>query len=173
MSQMSKNFKFLLLISLLSILVFDNPSYAIFKKKTGSENTKQAEKLKEVKSGKKENKFNEKILVAEIYASWCPGCKNIQPTLDQLLKEVSGIEYIQLDVSTPSKAKSSEKLARELDILGFYESNKSKTATVAVIIPFKRDIVSIFQNNNNVDDYKTAIQSAKTKQKSLEPESQG
>jgi len=123
-----------------------------------------------IKESKVVKKGSNKLLLVEIYASWCPSCKNIQPTLDEIMKEIPDIELIQLDVSTPSKAKIAEKKATDLNIGNFYQANKSKTATVAVIIPFKNDVVTIFQNNNNVDDYKTAIQEAKTKQKALDSE---
>lgn len=167
--------QFLILVIGLS-LTLNNLSYAsFFGKKTKDSETHSAtakEKKKneptKLKSSKSVKKENEKVLVAEIYANWCPGCKNIQPTIDQLLKEVTDIQYVQLDVSTPSKAKASEKIAKELNITDFYEVNKSKTATVAIIIPFKKEVVSTFQNNNNIDDYKTAIQEGKTKQKALE-----
>lgn len=172
---MSKAFYRILILVIGLSLTLNNLSYAgIFGKKTKdskppSASTKQKKdeptKLKPFRAAKKEN---EKVLVVEIYANWCPGCKNIQPTIDQLIKEVSDIQYVQLDVSTPSKAKASEKAAKELNILDFYEVNKSKTATVAIIIPFKREVVSTFQNNNNIDDYKTAIQEGKTKQKALD-----
>lgn len=109
-----------------------------------------------------------KILLVEIFASWCPGCKNIQPTLDQLVKEVADIDLIQLDVSTPSKAQASSKLAKELNITDFYNSNKSKTSTIGVIVRKSGEIVSLFENNNKLEDYKAAIEEAKTKDKALD-----
>lgn len=173
---MSKAFSQVLILIVGLSLTLNNLSYAgIFGKKDKDGTTPSAPakakkkdeptKLKSFRVAKKEN---EKILVAEIYANWCPGCKNIQPTIDQLVKEVTDIQYVQLDVSTPSKAKASDKIAKDLNISDFYEVNKSKTATVAIIIPFKREVVSTFQNNNNIDDYKTAIQEGKTKQKALD-----
>jgi thiol-disulfide isomerase/thioredoxin len=110
---------------------------------------------------------DKKVLLIQIYASWCPGCKNIQPTLDQLTKENNDFELVQLDVSTPSKAKVSAKKADELKIIDFYNANKSKTATVGVFVPTSLEIVSVFQNNSVIEDYIQAINEAKTKEKSL------
>lgn len=110
---------------------------------------------------------NKKVLLIQIYASWCPGCKNIQPTLDQLTKENTDFELVQLDVSTPSKAKASAKKAEELKIIDFYNVNKSKTATIGVFVPTTLEVVSVFQNNSVVEDYIQAINEAKTKEKSL------
>ena len=150
---------FSLLISIISFFVI-NPSYAGFfkrhkaaKKQTVEQTTKKIEE--------------KKILVVQIFASWCPGCKNIQPTLDQLTKENTDIELIQLDVSTPSKAKVSAKRAEELKVIDFYNANKSKTATVAVIVPTTSEIVSVFQNNNDLSDYTAAIDQARTKEQVL------
>ena len=152
----------LMLISFSGIVV--NPSYAFFFKKHKTTN-KQGVKS----GGKDEQKPGEKkIILAEIYASWCPGCKNIQPTIDLLLKDFAQqIELIQLDVSTPSKAEASQKTARELKIIDFYNANKSKTATVGVIVPTTGEVVSIFHNENSEEAYKPAIQDAQTKEKEL------
>lgn len=143
------------LISLFSVLTVSNSEAFFFKRNS-------AEKMRA-----SEAKVEQKIIVVEIYAGWCPACRNIQPTLDLLQKDVSGIQFIQLDVSTPSKAADSKKQAEELSIADFYALNKSKTSTVGIIIPESKEIVSIFQNNNEIKDYKTAVQEAKTKQKAL------
>ena len=151
---------FLMLISFILTTV-DNRSYAFFFKKhktTNNQSINSNAGLQQIAGAKK-------IILAEIYASWCPGCKNIQPTLDQLLKDFPQIELVQLDVSTPSKAEASQKTAAELMIIDFYNANKSKTATIGVIIPTTGEAVSIFHNENNEEVYKPAIQNAQTKEK--------
>ena len=151
-----------MLISLIGITV-NNSSSAFFFKKHKATN-KQAAKSNvkvEQKAGEK------KIILAEIYASWCPGCKNIQPTLDLLAKAFPQIELVQLDVSTPSKAEASQKVAKDLKIIDFYNVNKSKTATVGVIVPTTGEVVSIFHNENSKDLYRPSIQDAQTKEKEL------
>ncbi len=142
----------LLFISLLG-LTSENSSNGFFKKKKDK---------KEVVEQKKEEK---KIIFAQIFASWCPGCKNIQPTIDQIVKENTDINFVQLDVSTPSKAKASAKLAKDLKIEDFYNANKSKTATVAIIIPDTSEIVTVLQNNNEIEAYEVALNEARNKQK--------
>ena len=150
----------ILLVSLIGVSVSGPAEAGLFFKKKKEVKTQAQEK-----SQKTDEK---KILVAQIYASWCPGCKNIQPTLDQLIKEVPDINFIKLDVSTPSKALASAKLAKELKITDFYNANKSKTATVAVIIPSTGEILSVLENDNEIENYKEAVEKAKTKEKSLE-----
>lgn len=156
-------FKKSILFFVVAILLVNlsNPVEAgLFKK-----NKSTAEKKQTQEQGKKHEE--KKVLVAEIFASWCPGCKNIQPTIDQLVKDVTDIEFVQLDVSTPSKAKVAAKQAQDLHITEFYRASKSKTATVAVIVPTSGEVVNIFQNNNDIEEYKSAIEEAKTKEKSL------
>ena len=157
---MFKKFLVFLIIFSLIGLAFNKPVDAFFFKR---HKAIKKEALKET-----EKKEGKKILVVEIFASWCPGCKNIQPALDQLVKEVSDIELVQLDVSTPSKAQTSALKAKELKVADFYNVNKSKTSTVAVIVRTSGEIVSLFENNNKVEDYKAAIEEARTKEKALE-----
>lgn len=158
---MFKNILFILILISFIGLNLNSPSSAFFFKKH-----KQATKVNE--RGTEQTAGEKKIIIAEIYAGWCPGCKNIQPTLDQLVKETSDIDLIQLDVSTPSKAQASSKLAKELNLTDFYNSNKSKTSTVGVIVRKSGEIVSLFENNNKIEDYKAAIEEAKTKDKALD-----
>ena len=153
--------KLILLITMFSLIgtTVNNSSEAFFFfKKKKPEKKIEAEATKEEK----------KVLVTEIFAKWCPACRNIQPTLDLLVKESIDIELIQLDVSTQEKAVESEKKATILKIEDFYRANKSKTSTVAIFVPTTSELVAIFQNNNDIDQYKTAIQDAKTREKSLE-----
>lgn len=156
---MKKIITIFLLLSLFSSTV-NKPSYGSFFHR----HKKEKKSVAEQNVTKPQEK---KVFLVEIYASWCPGCKNIQPTLDQLTKERSDIEMVVLDVSTPSKAKDSAKKAEELKITDFYNVNKSKTSTIAIFVPTSLEIVSVFQNNNDLSEYKIAIEQAKTKEKSL------
>ncbi len=159
-------FRKIILILMLILFIgitLNNPSSAFLFKKhkgTNSQVTKSKQAVEE-KVGDK------KIILAEIYASWCPGCKNIQPALDQIVKDFPQIELVQLDVSTPSKAEVSQKWAKDLKIIDFYNANKSRTATVGIVVPTTGEVVSIFYNENNEDLYKSAIQDAETKEKEL------
>lgn len=156
---LKKIFTGLLLASLITSIIWE-PSSALFFKKHKSAKKEQS---KEAVQTPKE------VSLAVIYASWCPGCKNIQPTLDQIEKEFSEkINLVYLDVSTPKHALEAAKKAKELNIIDFYTANKSKTSTVGIIVQKTSEIVSTFQNNNNIDEYKDAIEKALTKARSLE-----
>ena len=154
--------KIIIIFIILSLVegIIDKPADAFFFKKHKA--------VKKETRKKVERNVENKILLVEIFASWCPGCKNIQPTLDELVKGVSDIDLVQLDVSTPSRAQASAEKAKELNIIDFYNANKSKTSTVVVIVRRSGEIISSFENNNKLEDYKAAIEEAKTKDKALE-----
>lgn len=153
----------LALILISASLCFAVSSEASIFKKSKVKDKEQYEFLKF-----KEEKLDRRILLVEIYAKWCPLCKNIQPTLDLLLKENEDIRLIKLDVSTLEKAKESEKIAKNLRIDSFFEIYKSRTSTVGVFVPSTREIIAKFHNENDIEKYDTAIKEAKTKDKALE-----
>ena len=58
-------------------------------------------------------KLHGKPVVVDIYASWCPACKNIAPTVSQLKQQYAGkVHFVVLDVSDRSSTAKSEAIAR-------------------------------------------------------------
>ena len=99
-----------------------------------------------------------KPVVAEIYASWCPGCKNIAPTLSQLEQKYGNqMNLVVFDVSNGKTTQSAMKKAAKLGLTNFFNANKSKTSTVAIIDPANGKVVKQFQNNPELADYTTAL----------------
>ena len=109
-----------------------------------------------------------KPVLAEIYASWCPGCKNIAPTLSSLQQAYQGkVNFVTLDVSDQSTTRKSEAMANRLGLGNFFASNKSQTSTVAIIDPATGMILKQFQNNPNKAEYKAVLDSAIGKMHSM------
>ncbi|MCW6037649.1 redoxin domain-containing protein [Spirulina subsalsa FACHB-351] len=102
-----------------------------------------------------------KPVVVDIYASWCPACRNIAPTLSQL-KEQYGeqVHFIVFDVSDQTKAKASEAKAKELGLGSFFAAHKSQTGMVAIIDPATGDILAQHRNNTNLSAYTSVLNSA-------------
>jgi thiol-disulfide isomerase/thioredoxin len=99
-------------------------------------------------------KLQGKPVVVDIYDSWCPGCKNIAPTLSQLKKQYgTKASFVVLNVTDAKTTKASMKMATELGLTNFFNANKSKTATVAIIDPATGKIMKQFQNNAEIADY--------------------
>ncbi|AFY82370.1 TlpA family protein disulfide reductase [Oscillatoria acuminata] len=119
-------------------------------------------------AGKKENvggplapRLQGKPVVVDIYASWCPACQNIAPTLEQLKTQYGDdIHFIVLDVSDRAKTSQSETLATELGLGDFFAANRSQTGMVAIIDPATGNILAQHRNNANLGDYTSVIDSA-------------
>jgi thiol-disulfide isomerase/thioredoxin len=106
-------------------------------------------------------KLQGKLVVVDIYASWCPACQNIAPTLSQLKQNYEGkAHFVVLDVSDRSKAKKSEQTAKELGLSQFFAANKSQTGMVAIIDPANGKILTQHRNNANLQDYSSVLDAA-------------
>jgi thiol-disulfide isomerase/thioredoxin len=102
-----------------------------------------------------------KPVIVDVYASWCPGCKNIAPTLSQLKQEYAGkANFVVLDVSDRAKLKQTEAMAKKLGLGKFLAANKSSTSTVAIVDPATGNILTMFKNNANKSDYSSVIDTA-------------
>jgi thiol-disulfide isomerase/thioredoxin len=102
-----------------------------------------------------------KPVVVDIYATWCPACGNIAPTLSQLRQEYGDrIHFIKLDVSDRSHTSESELRANELGLASFFAENKSNTGIVTIIDPDTGNILGQYYNNPEKSAYTRVIDSA-------------
>jgi thiol-disulfide isomerase/thioredoxin len=102
-----------------------------------------------------------KPVVVDIYASWCPACTNIAPTLAQLKREYAGkAHFVVLDVSDPSKVNQSKTKAKQLGLSSFFEKNKAQTGFIAIIDPATGKILAQHRNNANKSAYTTVLNAA-------------
>ena len=75
-----------------------------------------------------------KTTVVLIRADWCTACQKLEPTMAELKEQYKGrINFVVLDVTTDEKAAESAATARKLGLARFFEANKKKTSTVAVV----------------------------------------
>jgi thiol-disulfide isomerase/thioredoxin len=99
-------------------------------------------------------KLQGKPVVVDVYATWCPGCKNIAPTLSQLRQQYgTKANFVILNVTDANTTKASMKLAKELGLTSFFNANKSQTSTVAIIDPATGKIMKQFRNNADLAEY--------------------
>ncbi|GAB4211905.1 MAG: hypothetical protein OHK0012_05230 [Synechococcales cyanobacterium] len=100
-------------------------------------------------------------MVVDIYASWCPACKNIAPTLAQLKKDYEGkVNFVVLDVTNRSTTTAAEAMAKDLGLSSFLAANKSQTGMLAVIDPATGTILAQYRNNANLADYTQVLDEA-------------
>ncbi|AFZ03186.1 TlpA family protein disulfide reductase [Calothrix sp. PCC 6303] len=105
-----------------------------------------------------------KPVLVDVYATWCPGCKNIAPTLSQLKQEYSGkVNFVVLDVTDKAKVQETQAQAEKLGLGKFLEANQSKTSTVAIVDPATGNILTMFKNNPNKADYTKILDTALAK----------
>jgi len=102
-----------------------------------------------------------KPIVVDIYASWCPGCKNIAATLQTLRTEYKGkVNFVVLDVTDRSTSQQSQELAQKLGLGKYFEANKASTSTVAILDPANGKVLAQFQNNPNKASYTDVLNAA-------------
>ncbi len=102
-----------------------------------------------------------KPVVVNIYASWCPSCQRVEPTLSQLKQDYSGkANFVQFDVSDRGSSQASMNRAKQLGLSDFYQRNKSQTSLVAIVNPMTGAVIKEFRGNSNLKDYQMALNSA-------------
>lgn len=111
--------------------------------------------------GKLAKKLQGKPVVVDIYASWCPACKNIAPTVSQLKKQYEGkVNFVVLDVSDRASTAKSEAIARELGLSDFFAANKTQTGSLTIIEPSTGKILAQHRNNANKAAYTKVLDTA-------------
>ena len=105
-----------------------------------------------------------KPVVVDVFASWCPGCQNIAPTLSQLKQKYSDkVNFVVLDVTDQGKLQETASNAKKLGLGQFLETTKSQTSTVAIVDPATGNILAMFKNNPNKADYTKILDAALAK----------
>ncbi|MFB2933652.1 TlpA family protein disulfide reductase [Aerosakkonemataceae cyanobacterium BLCC-F154] len=104
-----------------------------------------------------------KPVLVDVFATWCPACKNVAPTLAQLQKDYAGkVNFVVLDVSDKSSTAQAEAKAKQLGLSEFLAKNKSQTGMLTIIDPATGKILAQHRNNANLTDYKTVLDAALT-----------
>jgi thiol-disulfide isomerase/thioredoxin len=109
-------------------------------------------------------KLQGKPVVVDIYASWCPACQNIAPTLSQLKRDYAGkVHFVVLDVSDRSSTARSEAIAKELGLSNFFAANKTQTGSLTIVDPSTGKVLSQHRNNANKATYTKVLDAALSK----------
>jgi thiol-disulfide isomerase/thioredoxin len=102
-----------------------------------------------------------KPVVVDIYATWCPGCKNIAPTLSSLKQQYQGrAHFVVFDVTDRTTTQMAEEKAKQLGLSEFLMANKTQTSMVAIIDPATGNVLQQFRNNPDKGDYVSALDTA-------------
>jgi thiol-disulfide isomerase/thioredoxin len=102
-----------------------------------------------------------KPVVVDIYASWCPACRNIAPTLSGLRKQYANrVNFVVLDVSDKAKVEASMAKAQKLGLAAFFAANKTQTGMVAIIDPATGKLLAQHRNNATAAAYTSVLNKA-------------
>ncbi|HBC43200.1 MAG TPA: thioredoxin [Pseudanabaena sp.] len=106
-------------------------------------------------------KLQGKPVVVDVYATWCPACKNIAPTVSDLKKEYDGkVEFVVLDVSDKSTTAAAEATAKELGLSKFLAENKNQTGSLTIVDPATGKILAQYRNNADKAAYTQVLDKA-------------
>jgi thiol-disulfide isomerase/thioredoxin len=109
-------------------------------------------------------KLQGKPVIVDIYASWCPACKNIAPTVSQLKEQYAGkVEFVVLDVSDKTTTAAAETTAKELGLSKFLADNKAQTGSLTIVDPATGKILAQYRNNPDKTVYTQVLDKALTK----------
>jgi thiol-disulfide isomerase/thioredoxin len=102
-----------------------------------------------------------KPVVVDIYASWCPACKNIAPTISQIKQQYgSKITFVTLDVSDRASSAKAEATAKQLGLSKFFAANKTQTGSLTIVDPATGNILKQERNNAELTAYSSVIDAA-------------
>lgn len=115
-------------------------------------------------SGPLAKQLQGKPVVVDIYASWCPACRNIAPTLSKLRQEYGNrVHFVVFDVSDKAKVEASMATAQKLGLAAFFAANKTQTGLVAIIDPATGKIMAQHRNNATATAYTSVLNKALAK----------
>lgn len=99
-----------------------------------------------------------KPVVVDIYASWCPACKNVAPTLAKLKTEYAGkANFVVLDVSDKATTAKATARAKELGLDKFLAKNLSQTGLIAVFDPATGKVLTEERDEPEIATYKKPL----------------
>jgi thiol-disulfide isomerase/thioredoxin len=102
-----------------------------------------------------------KPVVVDIYASWCPACRTIAPTLSQVKQQYAGkAHFVVFNVSDRSSTRAAQQRAKQLGLSSFLQANQSQTSLVAIINPTTGAVIQSFRGNGKLQDYQVALNRA-------------
>lgn len=90
-------------------------------------------------------------VVVFIRADWCPYCKELEPKMSKLVEQYGGkLKFVTLDITNTETTKKSAMIAKDAGLSEFFEANKTKASTVA-ILKDKKQVFATLHNTEQKD----------------------
>ena len=107
-----------------------------------------------------------KPVLVDIFATWCSGCRKIEPTLKALKKDYADtVNFVVLDVTDKGTTKAAQAKAEKLGLQDFFATHKSRTATVGILDPSTGEVLKLLRKNPDKGDYAAVLDEAIKKMK--------
>jgi thiol-disulfide isomerase/thioredoxin len=101
-------------------------------------------------------------LVVKIHADWCGACQLLGPTWERVEKELAKeAQVVTLDVTDRSATRRSAATAAALGISPFFEKNRDRLGTIAVLRAGSREPVEVFHGELDFVAYVDAVRRAR------------
>jgi thiol-disulfide isomerase/thioredoxin len=127
----------------------------------GKKNPCAGKKAANSVGGRLAQQLQGKPVVVDIYASWCPACKNIAPTVSKIKQQYGNkITFVTLDVSNKTSSAKAEAKAKQLGLSKFFAANKTQTGSLTIVDPATGNILGQERNNPELTAYSTVLDSA-------------
>jgi thiol-disulfide isomerase/thioredoxin len=102
-----------------------------------------------------------KPVVVDVYASWCPACKNMAPTVSKIKQQYGNkITFVTLDVSDKASTAKAEATAKQLGLSKFFAANKTQTGSLTIVDPATGSILKQERNNTELTAYSSVLDAA-------------
>ncbi|HRH60320.1 MAG TPA: thioredoxin domain-containing protein [Chitinophagaceae bacterium] len=87
-------------------------------------------------------------IVVLFRADWCPYCKALEPKMAKLMEQYGErLRFVVFDVTNADTTARAALAAKDEDIIDFFEANKDKASTLAVL-KNKSAVFSIMHNSD-------------------------
>lgn len=97
-------------------------------------------------------------LVVKIHADWCGTCVRLNPVWDQLQAGYGeSARFVVLDVTDKDATDASSVVAASLGITAFFDANKGRTGTIAILDPKTGEPVSVFKGETDPEAYQDPL----------------
>jgi len=102
-----------------------------------------------------------KVIALQFYADWCPGCKALQPKLDEAMKDAAGQPCLTVKLDQSDKnSRQAEYMLATLGYGDLWKEYAGKTGFVLLVDAKTRKVLSTVTSMQETKDIKAALMSA-------------
>ncbi len=102
-----------------------------------------------------------KIIALQFYADWCPGCKALQPKLDEAMMNAADQPclFVKLDM-TEKDSHQSEYMIAALGYGNLWEENAGKTGFVLLVNTSTEEVVGTITSGQSIKEINATLNKA-------------